>query len=253
MAREVHLFALRASGASAADFAAAIRAAGRDLGARTTFSIGEVMGEFVHADATAGAPRPADAILTWSPVAALARRRGRAGDSGAAPGLLDRGSSTLFLGERYDIVPGSGAVLISFALQRLARLDREGFQTYWLEHHAEHGRRTLIPPNTYSQIHARPADASLEALSAALSVPLDTRDGIAECLFPDLPRSTRRWHAPKSRSTRSRTKRTSSITRGLHSGSFESTEAGRPSRIRSGVESSRPGGTWLSPLRRRRL
>jgi len=52
--------------------------------------------------------------------------------------------------------------------------------------HAEHGRRTLIPPNTYSQIHARPADASLEALSAALSVPLDTRDGIAECLFPDL-------------------------------------------------------------------
>jgi len=26
------------------------------------------MGEFVHADATAGAPRPADAILTWSPV-----------------------------------------------------------------------------------------------------------------------------------------------------------------------------------------
>jgi len=59
MAHEVHLFALRASGASAADFAAAIRAAGRDLGARTTFSIGEVMGEFVHADATAGAPRPA--------------------------------------------------------------------------------------------------------------------------------------------------------------------------------------------------
>lgn len=185
MAHEVHLFALRAPGASAAAFATAIRAAGRALGARTTFSIGEVMGEFVHADATAGAPRPADAILTWNPVRPW-RDDAAALATATQPGLLDRNSSTLFLGERHDIVPGSGAVLISFALQRLARLDREGFQTYWLEHHAEHGRRTLIPPNTYSQIHARPADASLEALSAALSVPLDTRDGIAECLFPDL-------------------------------------------------------------------
>ena len=187
MAREIHLFALRASGTSAADFAAAIRAAGRDLGARTVFSMAEVMGEFVHADATAGAPRPADAILTWSPAPSRPWRDDAAAlQAAGVPALLDRGSSTLFAGERYDIVPGSGAVLISFALQRLDRLSREGFQSYWLDCHAEHGRRTLVPPNTYAQIHARPADAALEALSGALAVPLDTRDGIAECLFPDL-------------------------------------------------------------------
>ena len=55
MAPEIHLFALRGAGTSTADFAAAIRAAGRGLGARTAFSIADVMGEFVHADATAGA------------------------------------------------------------------------------------------------------------------------------------------------------------------------------------------------------
>jgi hypothetical protein len=187
MVREIHLFAARAAGTSTAAFTAAIRVAGRAVGARTVFSISDVMGEFVHADATAGAPRAADAILTWTSAQTRAWRDDVAAlEAAGVPGVLDHDGSTLFAGERYDIVPGSGAVLISFALHRLARLDRQGFQAYWLDRHAEHGRRTLIPPNTYSQIHARPADTSLEALSEALAVPLDTRDGIAECLFPDI-------------------------------------------------------------------
>ena len=66
MAPEIHLFALRGAGTSTADFAAAIRAAGRGLGARTAFSIADVMGEFVHADATAGAPRPARLPRGWA-------------------------------------------------------------------------------------------------------------------------------------------------------------------------------------------
>jgi len=62
--------------------------------------------------------------------------------------------STVMAGHRHSILPGSNRIRLFFGLRRLERLSRAEFLDYWLNVHAQFGRR-LIPPYSYHQIHAR--------------------------------------------------------------------------------------------------
>jgi hypothetical protein len=54
--------------------------------------------------------------------------------------------------KQFQILEGDGPIAIFYGLRRLPSLDRAGFQDYWLNHHADIGRK-LIPPYSYFQCH----------------------------------------------------------------------------------------------------
>ena len=105
----------------------------------------------------------------------------------AAGGELDKvanlAESSVVGVQRYSVLPGTDPIRLFFGLRRLPRLTREQFQDYWLNKHAEFGRR-LIPPYTYHQLHAR-GDLTEKAASAS-GLPASTFDGIVEVHFPDM-------------------------------------------------------------------
>lgn len=100
------------------------------------------------------------------------------------PPSIDRGRSAVAAGVRHSILPGTGPVRLFFGLRRLARLTQDAFHDYWLNVHADFGRR-LIPPYTYHQVHVY-AEASAAA-AAASGLPDPGLDGIVEVHFPDVP------------------------------------------------------------------
>ncbi len=103
----------------------------------------------------------------------------------AAPlvALSDGARGTVFAGPRHAVLPGGDAIRLFFGLRRLERLTRAAFHDYWLNRHAEIGRR-LIPPYTYHQIHADEEATGALALQAGLSA--STYDGMVEVHFPDV-------------------------------------------------------------------
>lgn len=105
----------------------------------------------------------------------------------AAAEGLDRTRSRAFVGTAYEIVPGGGNVALFCPLVRLGHLTPAGFQRYWLDVHADFGRRN--PVNAYRQIHPRRA-----VLSAGL--PDAPFDGVAQALFADLAAMQARLASP---------------------------------------------------------
>jgi len=95
---------------------------------------------------------------------------------------LDRSASTVLAFQRHAILPGRDAVRLYFGLRRLARLTLDEFHDYWLNHHADYGRR-LIPPYTYHQLHADPVGTASLAEVTGLSA--STLDGVVEVHFPN--------------------------------------------------------------------
>ena len=91
--------------------------------------------------------------------------------------------STVVVAERHAVLPGNDAIRLFFGLRRLERLTREQFHDYWLNRHADYGRR-LIPPYTYHQLHTD--GAATRAASNSLGIPESTLDGIVEVHFPNL-------------------------------------------------------------------
>jgi hypothetical protein len=102
-------------------------------------------------------------------------------DATAIVALADTARSSAFTGLRHSILPGKDAIRLFFGLRRLPRLTRKEFQDYWLNHHADIGRR-LIPPYTYHQIHAVTEDHAEQTAGVAAS----SYDGIVEVHFPDV-------------------------------------------------------------------
>ncbi|MDF8335320.1 EthD domain-containing protein [Novosphingobium cyanobacteriorum] len=98
-------------------------------------------------------------------------------DAAALVALSDADRSEAFTGVRHAVLPGGDAIRLFFGLHRLERLSRAEFHDYWLNRHAQIGRR-LIPPYTYHQIHACDGP-DLEGLRRS------TFDGIVEVHFPD--------------------------------------------------------------------
>ncbi|MCW1382772.1 EthD domain-containing protein [Novosphingobium sp. KCTC 2891] len=104
-------------------------------------------------------------------------------DATALVALSDPTRGTAFAGARHAVLPGGDAIRLFFGLRRLPALSRAAFHDYWLNRHAEIGRR-LIPPYTYHQLHAD--DAETLELAAASGLAASTYDGIVEVHFPDV-------------------------------------------------------------------
>lgn len=104
-------------------------------------------------------------------------------DAAALVGLSDAARSTAFAGTRHAVLPGSAPIRLFFGLRRLPALTRAAFHDYWLNRHAEIGRR-LIPPYTYHQVHAD--EATTATLSGEAGLAASTYDGIVEVHFPDV-------------------------------------------------------------------
>jgi hypothetical protein len=84
---------------------------------------------------------------------------------------LDRSRSAVVAGRAYPILPGDGDAVVAYALRRLPSLSVSEFQHYWLDIHAEFGRRALAGRG-YLQIHSDPA----VCLSAAAAVGVGQAD-----------------------------------------------------------------------------
>lgn len=96
---------------------------------------------------------------------------------------IDRTRSGVLAFTRHAVLPGADGIRLYFGLRRLERLSLEEFQDYWLNHHADYGRR-LIPPYTYHQLHADPQATATLARETGLAA--STLDGVVEVHFPDV-------------------------------------------------------------------
>jgi hypothetical protein len=182
--RDILLLCKRSMDTSEAALATALRAAETASVALTTEAVMRFPQTALPALAHAAEPDPAlpDAILT---LRAEPRRIAVALPAvmqALAP-AVDRTGSTLFASYRHAILPGHDAIRLFFGLRRLERLTLEGFHDYWLNRHAELGRR-MIPPYTYHQLHADPAMTAEMAAIAGLSA--SSLDGIVEVHFPTI-------------------------------------------------------------------
>ncbi|MFA7585415.1 MAG: EthD domain-containing protein [Novosphingobium sp.] len=101
----------------------------------------------------------------------------------ATDGMFNREASALLAFRRHAVLPGSDAIRLYFGLRRLPHLSLEGFHDYWLNKHADIGRK-LIPPYTYHQLHADPAATAHWA--ETVGIPASTLDGVVEVHFPDV-------------------------------------------------------------------
>ena len=145
----------------------------------------EALPALAHAEGLAqGLP---DVLATVKPERAVATLD-------AAGDLIDRGQSTILAFERHAILPGRDAIRLFFGLRRLPHLSREAFHDYWLNRHAEIGRR-LIPPYSYHQLHAHGDDTARLASETGLAA--STLDGVVEVHFPDTDAFTRQLSRPE--------------------------------------------------------
>lgn len=104
-------------------------------------------------------------------------------DATALGALSDVQRGSAFAGTRHAVLPGSDRIRLFFGLRRLPRLTRADFHEYWLNRHAQIGRR-LIPPYTYHQIHAD--EDATAALATQAGLAASTYDGMVEVHFPDV-------------------------------------------------------------------
>jgi hypothetical protein len=139
------------------------------------------MPSLAHAEAGGpGLSRP-DALLHIRPFDAAAEQ--------ALAGLGDRLARSVERAEvfaciRHSVLPGYDTIRLFFGFQRLEHQTREACHDYWLNVHADFGRR-LIPPYSYHQLHVQ-AEATARA-AAATGLPASVLDGVAEVYFPDIP------------------------------------------------------------------
>lgn len=104
-------------------------------------------------------------------------------DAATLVALSDAARGTVFAGTRHAVLPGGDAIRLFFGLRRLPTLTRADFHDYWLNRHAQIGRR-LIPPYTYHQIHAD--EGATEQLATQTGLAASTYDGMVEVHFPDV-------------------------------------------------------------------
>jgi hypothetical protein len=87
----------------------------------------------------------------------------------------------VFAGIDYEIMPGDGQCALFCPLVRVAQISAQQFNDYWLNVHADFGRRD--PNSRYRQLHASPHRTS--ALVAASGFGAATFDGVAQAYFTD--------------------------------------------------------------------
>jgi hypothetical protein len=92
---------------------------------------------------------------------------------GLADGV-DRSRSIALVGTDHVMLSGSGPAVLIYGLRRLPALTLPAFHAYWVNTHAEFGRRALAGQG-YRQVHADPASSA--ALAAAVGLDLSDLDG----------------------------------------------------------------------------
>lgn len=179
---EILLLLVRRRDTPAADFESAVTAAAARIGVDHETAL-LMSADALPALAHVSAPDPTlpDAVLTLradaDKIAAVAvDLRVKLAT------VLDADRSELLAVRRHAILPGGDAIRLVFGLRRLERLTLEQFHDYWLNHHAEMGRR-LIPPYTYHQLHTDPETTT--RLAARTGLHPATFDGVVEVHFPD--------------------------------------------------------------------
>jgi hypothetical protein len=132
-----------------------------------------------HVAETAGAAAPDAIVSLRGERAALLKSLAECSFAAVA----NLAASSVLGAHRHAILPGGALIRLHFGLRRLPRLTRAEFLDYWLNKHAEFGRR-LIPPYTYHQLHT---DQDLtDAAAARAGIPASTLDGIVEVHFPSI-------------------------------------------------------------------
>ncbi len=188
MRLEVQMFLVRAFGIYPALFEERITEEVQEAcgeACRLAFRLSDdVLEDLAHAKAIQGAGDRWEAIVSFT-ADDLADAEAQVRDlSERLRGMADPLRSTVLVTERHAIVPGGGPVVLSFMLRRLERLTPAQFYDYWLNTHADFGRRNILPPRTYAQLHA---DAAASArLTAAAGFARRDYMGIAECTFPTI-------------------------------------------------------------------
>jgi hypothetical protein len=164
-------------------------------GASLSFSIsGNVLDPSAQGASGVGLPA-IDAVMEISasietPLGTIADRL--QGIGGRIAAQLDLSGSGILAGTEYIVMPGEGPVMLFCPLRRLERLSRQEFQHYWLDVHAEFGRR---PDNRYRQFHTD--DATTVIAAAAAGVPASNFDGIALAYFDDLDHLRSKLSSPE--------------------------------------------------------
>lgn len=171
MAAERHLLLFRPAGQDAAAFEAALRATLPESATLAVALPDSALPSLAHA---AGRDAAVPDALVRLPEEA---------DAAALVALSDTTRGSVFAGTRHAVLPGGDAIRLFFGLRRLPALTRTAFHDYWLNHHAQIGRR-LIPPYTYHQIHAD--EDATAALATQAGLAASTYDGMVEVHFPDV-------------------------------------------------------------------
>lgn len=173
---EVQLLLARPAGTAPAAFAGALQGA-LPPGATLALALpDDALPALAHV-ATRDSQVP-DALVTLATADATATTA-----TAALVALADPARSTVVAGIRHAVLPGRDAIRLFFGLRRLPALSRAAFHDYWLNRHAQIGRR-LIPPYSYHQVHADAAATGRTA--AATGLAQSTYDGIVEVHFPDI-------------------------------------------------------------------
>ncbi len=108
------------------------------------------------------------------------------------PRSIQRTLSTAVAGTEHHIMPGAGEVALFCPLRRKSHLSGPQFRDYWLNRHADHGRRN--PANRYRQLH--PDLALQNRLCRALGLADLAIDGVAEAYFDDVEQLRARLGSP---------------------------------------------------------
>ncbi|WP_156678770.1 EthD domain-containing protein [Sphingomonas profundi] len=143
-----------------------------------------------------GARAPVDAVVeisgdegtTWDGLAAPLAGLGDAIDA-----LVDSDRCGVIAGLEHHVMPGDDPIALICPLTRVAALDRAGFQDYWLNRHADFGRRD--PAARYRQLHQDTAAAALVA--AVTGLPPSSYDGTAEAYFGDVAELAAKLASPE--------------------------------------------------------
>lgn len=149
---------------------------------------GDPMGQSAHGAETTKAVPPFDAVVevsksddgSFEPL-----NKAIDGLAGRLGAWVDPGRSIVIAGTEHQITPGSAPLFLAFPLRRLARLSHREFLDYWLNVHAEFGRKARIPPIKYKQFHGD--EAASQAAASLAGVAIHDYDGVAMSYFMDIP------------------------------------------------------------------
>lgn len=148
---------------------------------------GDPFGQSAHGAEVINASVPFDAVVevsigdegSFAPL--IKALEGLAGRLQAG---VDARRSIAVAGIEHEITPGSAPLFLAFPLRRLARLTHPEFSDYWLNIHAEYGRKARVPPIKYKQLHAD--EAASAAAAASAGVAMHDFDGVAISYFRDM-------------------------------------------------------------------